>query len=325
LTALLGFLLGTAAVMAVAGALVSLLSLAGWPLVARLPSALRADASLVVALLPAFSSLAVGLAVALPSLRHALGLGADHCAEHLHHAHLCWLHASDLPPSLAVLGMAALAAFAWRVSGPLARTWRTARISRELERISQREGGLVWVPGITRICHVAGVITPTIYVSRRLIGELSPDTLQAVLDHERAHVARRDPTVGWLLSMAGAFGLPVVADGWRAAWRQAAEEAADERAAEANTPLLVASALVEYARLQGPTETLGLGFGPVGIEPRVLRLVELEPVVRPPLALPLLLLAVVLGNALAVSFSEPIHHRAEDLVHAVVDTVYYRQ
>lgn len=317
MTALLGFLLGIAATMAGAGAVTSSLSVAVWPLAARLASSARADAALAAAVLPAFSALTVGLAVALPSLRHALGLGADHCADHLHHAHLCWLHASELP-ALAAVGVAALALFAWRASEPLVHACRTARISRELERISRREGGLVWVAGAARICHVAGVFAPRIYVSGHLVGELPPESLAVVLDHERAHVARRDPAVGLLVSVACAFGLPLVADGWRAAWRQAAEEAADARAAEVHGPLSVAAALVQFAKLQrGPAQAVALGFGPVGLEARVMRLLDGEPSARPTRALPLLALGVALGGAFAVGFSDALHHQVEALVHLV--------
>jgi Zn-dependent protease with chaperone function len=319
----LGFLLGVAAAMAIAGALSSLLTALAWPLVSRLPADRRADASLAMALLPAVSALTLGLAVSLPSLRHALGLGADHCAEHLHHAHLCWLHGSDLPPSLAALGATALAVFAARA--PWLAAWRTARLSTALERVSQRREDLVWVPGSSRVCHVSGVLSPRIYVSEALTRELSTESLQAMLEHERAHVARRDPMVGLALSWASAFGLPLLADSWRVAWRQAAEEAADARAAQVHGPLVVASALVEFARLQQEPAP-GLGFGAVGLEARVLRLVDAPAAPRPALALPLLALASVLGVLLAFGFSDPLHHLVEDLAHALSHWTgtYYR-
>lgn len=316
---MLGFLLGTAVAMAVAGALSSLLSLLAWPLAARLGAARRADAALAALLAPVSAALTVGLAVSLPSLRHALGFGADHCAEHLHHAHLCWLHASGLPPLLAALGASAIAAFVWRAFRPLTSAWRAARVSVSLERVSEPREDLVWVPGSARICHTVGVFSPKIYLSRSLAGSLAEDHLAVVLAHERAHVARNDPAFGLVTSLACAFGLPIVADGWRAAWRQAAEEAADAEAARAHGPLAVASALVAFARLQQAPELLpGIGFGPVGLEARVLRLLGARHSgASRTFALPLLALALSGAVILAAARSDTLHHQVEDVAHVL--------
>jgi hypothetical protein len=315
---LLGFLLGTAAAMAVAGALVSAGTVAAWPLVARLSAARRADAALVMGVAPAASALTLGLAVAIPSVRDAIGFGVDHCAQHLHHGHLCWLHSDSLPPSLAALGACALALLALRIAAPVGRTWRAGRAATALGRVARSEGGVVWVRGTSLVCHVVGLISPQVYVSESLARDLEPTSLDVVLDHERAHVARRDPAIGFLVSVAAAFGLPGVSDRWKAAWRQAAEEAADAEAARVHGPLAVASALVAYERLRAePGPALGVGFGETSLEARVLHLLDGHPVARRTLALPVLALVLTAVALLAFGRSDVLHHHVEEAVHAL--------
>lgn len=217
MTGVLAFVLGTAAAMAIAGAAVSLLTAFAWAPVSRLAAATRADFAAVMAVVPAGAAFVVGGAVSVPSARHALGYGEDHCAEHLHHAHLCWLHGDGISPAVATLGGTAIALFAWRATSRLYRAFRADRAAAILRRLGVERDGVVWVPGSARLCHVAGAVRPRIVVSERLARELDPPVLAVMLEHERAHASRRDPSVARLVDLAAPFGLPPIGARWAAA------------------------------------------------------------------------------------------------------------
>ena len=318
MTALLGFVLGTAAAMAVVGAVTSAASVFVWPLVAGWSPARRADVAASIAVAPAAAALALGLAVALPSARAALGLRADHCADHLYHGHLCWLHADGLPPAVATVGAVALVTFVARAGGPLLRAHRVGRAAAAARQVARHEAGVTWLAGPTPVCHVVGVLAPRVYVSERLVQDLGPASLAAMLDHERAHVARRDPAVGLAVSVGAAFGLPGLGERWGAAWRQAAEEAADADSASVHGAIPVAEALVAYARvLPAPAPAAGLGFGDRGIEARVRALCDGPIAARSARAVPLV--GLIVASALAVGFvrSDGLHHAVEAQLHRV--------
>jgi Zn-dependent protease with chaperone function len=320
-TAVLGFVLGTAAAMALAGVVLSLAVLLAWPAVARLAASRRADAAFALLLLPALGALGVGVAIATPSMGHALGVWADHCLHHSHHAHLCWLHGGNLPPAVAVVGAAALAVFALRAGRVGYGIVRVSRTAAALARLGRADAERrIWVPGAPRLCHVVGVLRPRVLVSDALREALPAGTLDVVLAHEQAHLERRDPVVGAVASLAAAFGLPSVSGRLVTAWRQAAEEAADADAAARHGVLPVADALVAFARLDIRPVAVGAGFGSTGLEARVVHLLGERTVARPSRAGVFALALAFLMVAGALSHHEALHHSVEELV-TVVGTV----
>ena len=121
-----------------------------------------------------------------------------------------------------------------------------------------------------------GCWAPRVYVARSLAHTLSPEELAAVLEHEAAHVTRRDPftfaalrfisLILWWLPAVRNLSDDVVDE---------VELAADDRAAT-HRPLALASALLALAnwrsRLPGPVTAPG--FARVNLlDRRVLRLV----------------------------------------------------
>jgi Zn-dependent protease with chaperone function len=101
------------------------------------------------------------------------------------------------------------------------------------------------------IVAIVGLVLPRLFVARSVLEACSPEELEAVLAHERAH-ARQYDNLRRLALAAAPDVLSLCAGGSRldAAWKQAAEFAADEAAArDGNCGLHLASALLKVARL----------------------------------------------------------------------------
>lgn len=120
---------------------------------------------------------------------------------------------------------------------------------------------------------------PSIYLSRRLAQSLRPEELTALIAHEGAHVARRDPLRLSLFRFLGRtlFWLPALSR-LAADVADEAEIEADDRAA-GGSPLMLASAIVSVAGWSDRREARDLAIvGMVGfaredmIERRVRRL-----------------------------------------------------
>jgi Zn-dependent protease with chaperone function len=96
-------------------------------------------------------------------------------------------------------------------------------------------------------CFVAGVLRPTVLVSRGALSHLSPAELDAALQHERAHIRGRDTT--WLVFLAFLRDLaPWGRSAAFTAFREAREAAADRAAASTAGALNLARALLVLAR-----------------------------------------------------------------------------
>ena len=146
---------------------------------------------------------------------------------------------------------------------------------------------------------VLGVVRPRLFISRVVLTACSSAELRAILQHEHAHVMRRDNAVRMLMDaspdLLGLTWLPrAIAD----AWHQAVEHRADDAAAER---LDLASALVKVARIataspaiELPASALYRGEGHASIGTRVRRLVDtgIEPRPR--------WMAAIAGSAVAL-------------------------
>jgi len=107
------------------------------------------------------------------------------------------------------------------------------------------------LPTAERECFVAGVLRPTVFVSRGALAQLGDAELDAALRHERAHVAGRDTLMLFALSFLRDLA-PWGAGLALQAFQAAREAIADREAAAGSGPLNLASALVALAR-PGPT------------------------------------------------------------------------
>jgi Zn-dependent protease with chaperone function len=123
-----------------------------------------------------------------------------------------------------------------------------------------RPADLRVVPGLPNPAFTVGWLRPRIYVSASLLDRLTPAELEALLAHEGAHVARRDPL---RLSVLRFMALTLF---WLPALRRLAEDIADEAEIRADDqagsgrPLALASALLSIASWPSPDE-LGVGVG----------------------------------------------------------------
>lgn len=317
----LAFVLQCAALAALVGVALSLLA---WPVAAALGSgrwvrsaALRAELALVAGALPAVGVAAALLGAVLPSAQAFLLGAADHCHEHLHHFHLCFLHLSGLEPPLALAGAAALAAFLFRLGGLLRSAWRERAGLEALRRLGRRRDGgeapVYLVPGGPLLCHAAGVLRPLVVVSESLAERLDGAELEAALAHERAHLARRDPLALALLGASRLFSLPWASAAASSAYRSASEATCDEAARRAvGDGAVVASALLKVASLRRRGLASAPAFGEHALERRVRALLAPSTAGRIRSAAPWTLAAVALVAAsAAVLCSAELHHALE--------------
>ena len=116
------------------------------------------------------------------------------------------------------------------------------------------------------VAAVAGVFHPRLLLSARVLRECTPDELDAIVAHERAHVRRRDNlTRAFLLALPDRWLAPRASREIEAAWTRAAEEAADAEGAGAtgSTRAILAATLIRVARMADgapPAWMPGLAF-----------------------------------------------------------------
>lgn len=312
--------LETVAVLAVASA--AACSLLGPALLVlrrlRIPPALRADLTLVLGALPAMVVLVGAVAVTVPGALDALGLGADHCHEHQGHGHLCLVHAGDASPMLVLLGGLALAATLgragrWVVARGIAARDLTALFTLGAESGYGRE--VVLVNTRLLLCHCAGAFDRRVLISAPLVAQLDPELLGAAVEHERAHLRRRDVLARDLLDVLGLLAWPGVRGALVQQWEEAAEQAADAAAAARLGGPVMAQALVAVARLALVPAPGTMPLVGARLRRRVQLLLEEPPEDRPAMPLALIPAMILLFMTLGAINADPLHHAAETLTH----------
>lgn len=180
---------------------------------------------------------------------------------------------------------------AWIVGGAIARLARACRRTAAIRRQWLTEGRAVDIPDAGMPAYVLdlpfplvavlGIVRPRLFVSQTVLDECSCDEMRAIVEHERAHVRRRDNAVRLLMDTApDLLALTRAPGAVAAAWHQAVEHRADDAASRR---LDLASALVKVARLatleatpraiELPASALYRGEGTDLIGARVRRLV----------------------------------------------------
>lgn len=156
------------------------------------------------------------------------------------------------------VGLVALAlGGAWILAASIARLARAWRRTAAIRRQWLAEGREIHIPGAGMPTHaldlpfplvaVLGFLRPRLFVSQTVLDACSADELRAIVEHERAHVRRRDNAVRLLMETApDALPITRVPAAVAAAWHQAVEQRADDAATRR---LDLASALVKVARL----------------------------------------------------------------------------
>jgi hypothetical protein len=267
LVLLVSLSLGVLAVGHLAGTALSALFL---PAVRRRPPDARARLALWLRLGPFAGASVVALMAALAFLRNEPANTGE--------------SASPLLIAAGALGAWLVAAGAWRAVRSLVLTRRLVR-----EWLAAAEPvALPSAPAPARriesrfpVVAVAGVVRPRLFLARSVLERISAAELAAVLEHEKAHLDRRDNLKRWLLHscpdlpLLGGPGAQL-----RREWEDASEVAADDAVARGGRLVAhaLASALVEVARLspagaQLPESATGL-LSQASLRGRVVRLLE---------------------------------------------------
>jgi Zn-dependent protease with chaperone function len=214
---------------------------------------------------------------------------------------------------------------------------RARRSLESLEIASPVDGDLFWsaaveagvdpgnirvVAGLPSPAFTAGWLRPRIYVARAL-SDLGLPERAAVLAHEAAHVARRDPL---RLSVLRFLACTLF---WIPALRRLAADVADEAEVRADdeaakAPLALASALLALSGWRQPVADLGdsVGFGQRSdlLERRIRRLAGEDPpvgshVTRATLFGAFMALALVLSSGAIMAHPLPIDDASHRLLH----------
>lgn len=180
------------------------------------------------------------------------------------------------------------------------------------------------VEGLPVPAFTAGWLWPRIYVAHALADRLTAEELAAVVAHEGAHVARRDPL---RLSLLRFLALTLF---WIPALRRLAADVADEAEIRADDhaarghPLALASAILALAGWRQPYPELGdaVGFADRAalLDRRVRRLAGEEPpvtshVTRRSLAGALLALSLVWASGAIMVHPLPVDGATGGLLH----------
>jgi Zn-dependent protease with chaperone function len=270
----------------------------------------------VAALAPVLLGLAMVTALVAQSY-----LGEDHCMRHDHHAHLCVAHGDDWArrPSVVAIIAAAAAVFATRLALVGGRLLRAARSIARLRAVSELTGDVRLVDSPRAFCFVAGLRAPAIYASTAVWRGLSDDERDAMIAHERSHLAHGDVRGRLGLDVLLAFAAPALGAPLARRWAHATERLRDADAARAmgdSDP--VARAMVRLCRLQHATPLEGVGFGDQGVllAERVEALLAGEPTGDRAARFLSIASVAALGAlaALAAGLAEPLHHLLETLL-----------
>jgi len=156
--------------------------------------------------------------------------------------------------ALVLLAVAAVrGAGAWRRAARQTVVWmRGARPLRSTGGVPVYTIGSAPAP----LMALAGLVSPRIFVSERLVGALTDEELQATLAHETWHARSADNLKRLVMRLLpDALAGTAIAASIEQRWASAAEHAADRAATagDANARCALASALVKAARLMPAT------------------------------------------------------------------------
>ena len=157
------------------------------------------------------------------------------------------------PVVLGFCGMTVMLAGMWKAASALVRASRTvARWSSEARVIgsspvdSRNSVSVLRISGAVPPLTAAGILRPSLWLSRAAEFVLTERELQSALRHEVLHVRRRDNLRKLVLRLVAFPGMAEL----ESAWREAAEMAADDAAvSSASEALDLAAAVIKLSRL----------------------------------------------------------------------------
>ena len=275
----------------------------------------------ILAWLAAPSALAVVLTMLcfLPSALGVLGLGTDHCASHDdHHPHLCLVHRSPSPGGAA--GWLTLVLVGGAGLVPLGRQF--VELRRACRLLAGLAAGSTWdarrgvrvLETAEPLSVAAGIRSGDVFLSSGLTDSLPAETLEVVIEHERAHLRRRDALWRVVARALSIMHLPSLRATLLADFALACEQACDEEAAHGvDDRLRVASAIVRVERVLAAHRRsqmlLAPAFGGSDVEARVETLLADQP--YPSLGGGARWPLFVIGGVVALAAAGSLHHFTE--------------
>ncbi len=292
---------------------------AGAERIASLEPGTRFRLLVLLACLPLVAASALLLSASLPSIVALAVPELDHCLTHDdRHAHLCFVHLPGLEANLpVVLGLTFLASYAlMRLTLALARMVRATRVLRALTKtgLPRADLGATLLETPAPLCVTAGLLQPSVLISRGLFEVLSDDERAIVLGHEHEHARRKHALVASIVRMCSAVHLPAIRRWIVGETEIAAEQACDEEAGRVSGDrTAVAAAILTVERATQCTGMVGLGILAVGagtcaVERRVRSLLA-DPQAGASLRPVYVALGLVLVAVLAAA--DPLHHGTE--------------
>jgi Zn-dependent protease with chaperone function len=221
----------------------------------RLAPSVRANALWALAALPLLFGLISVLLVMLPSITHAMGIASDHCMEHGHHGHLCFVHSplwagNVIEPVIFGLALLVVVRRLMVILTPYIRSQLALSSLRSMTGHAGMYQDHQLLSSRRVFAFTAGLLRPRIYVSSRLAQELSDDEYRAVLEHENGHRLRRDGLRRLSAQILSEAHFPQVRRALMLELGLAIEQSCDEHAAQAiGDRLTVAQAIVKLSRM----------------------------------------------------------------------------
>ena len=157
-----------------------------------------------------------------------------------------------VPVVLGMCGVVVMLAGVWKVARALVRASRAvARWSSEarvigLSPIDSHDSVPVLISASAPPLSAAGILRPSVWLSRAAEFLLTGRELESALRHEVAHVRRRDNLRKLILSLVAFPGMAELESAWRETTEMAADDAAVSSASEA---LDLAAAVIKLSRL----------------------------------------------------------------------------
>lgn len=286
--------------------------------------AARAKIFLGMAALPFIGAMAGLLASFLPSLLSWAGVVADHCHLHPDHIHLCLYH----PPQLAHTFLASVfVAAVLLVCGSILGGWilhffNTRRLVRQLLQMSRHDRAreLHIVETDAPLAFAAGLRSPQLFLSSRLVSQLTGKQLDAVIAHERAHAVRHDALNQTVASALSYLHLPAIRKLLLSDLALAAEQACDEAACAATGDrLVVAEAIVAVEKMfaaHSPRKVPDLcsasHFNDSNVGERVIAILSAQQLERP--AGRIFWTGAICALVALAVLGAPLHHATESLL-----------
>lgn len=296
------------------------------PCLYRLEPTTQARVLLLILGAPLGMGALVILFAVMPSFLYILDIGVDHCHIHgSHHPHLCLLHppmiSGSVPTWALVIGFATV--IGWHVALGTRNALQYKQFVGAISALSAHDSArdIYRVESELPLAFSIGIRRLRIFVSSALIARLSPQQLDVVLAHERAHGQRRDVLRQLVARAISTFHLPWLRQRLLADFDLALEQACDELAAiKVDDRLKVAETIItvekQFRKLDKPIPFGAVAFIDSNVTDRVERL--LDPPAPIILGAKLITPFAVALLTSALAFIGPLHHFIESLLGVLI-------